>query len=126
MKNPVKRKKTNPQCPININSLYRHWDRGDDRIDWSRIEKLYVAWQKGEKVPWRKLSPTFIKKGRRPARYHRPIPARALRPQARIRRTRQAEERNRLFWQTETPFETPTPLQTPDENPHAGAVVEQE
>lgn len=65
MKLPFKRKKTKRQCPININSLYRHWERGDNRIDWPRIEKLYDAWQKGEKVPWKKLSHTFVKKLKR-------------------------------------------------------------
>lgn len=65
MKSPFKRKKTKRKCPIHIESLYRHWDRGDNRIDWSRIEKLYDAWRKGEKVPWRKLSHTFVKKLKR-------------------------------------------------------------
>ena len=65
MKSPFKRKKTRKKCPIHIESLYRHWERGDNRIDWHRIEKLYDAWQKGEKVPWKKLSHTFIKKLKR-------------------------------------------------------------
>jgi len=101
MKSPFKRKKTKRQCPININSLYRHWERGDNRIDWPRIEKLYDAWVKGEKVPWRKLSGTFIKKlkrqDRNPAReeffYH---PPRGLRRQ---RINRAAQERHDVFWQ---------------------------
>ena len=111
MKFPFKRKKTKRQCPINIESLYRHWDRGDNRIDWNRIEKLHDAWLRGEKVPWRKLSHTFIKKlkrhDRNPARedffYHPPIRGR-LNP-ARIQAD---EERHNEFWhQMNNWFEMP-------------------
>lgn len=77
MKSPIRRKKTERRCPINVNSLCRRWERGDTRIDWPRIEKLLDAWYDGEKVPWRKLSKTFIKKGPRPPRrarvFYRPI-----------------------------------------------------
>ena len=76
MKHPLKRKKTERRCPINVNSLCRRWERGDNRIDWPRIEKLYNAWLDGEKVPWRKLSHTFIKKGQRVVRRPRRILAR--------------------------------------------------
>jgi len=67
MKEPIQRKKRRGQrlCPIDVNSLYRHWDWGDKRIDWPRISALLERWNKGEKIPWRKLSHTFIKPGRR-------------------------------------------------------------
>ena len=61
MKSPVKRKKIGKECPINIDSLYRHYRRGNKRIDWPRIRKLYYSWLNGKKVPWRDLSKTFIK-----------------------------------------------------------------
>lgn len=66
MKSPPPRKKTEKQCPINVDGLHRRWERGDRRIDWPRISHLLKLWYNGEKVPWRALSHTFIKKGPRP------------------------------------------------------------
>ena len=65
MKSPVKRKKTIKRCPINVDSLYRKWSRGDKRINWKLISKLLDRWEKGEDIPWRKLSHKFIKPGPR-------------------------------------------------------------
>jgi hypothetical protein len=68
VKNPIKRKavKRHRVCPINTDSLYRRWARGDKRIDWLRIEKLLKDWHSGKHVPWREIGPTLIKRGRRP------------------------------------------------------------
>ena len=68
MKAPIKRKRGEKHCPINVDSLYLHWSRGDKRIDWKRIEELLDRWESGEQIPWRKLSHTFIKAGPRPYR----------------------------------------------------------
>ena len=68
MKSPIKRKKTERHCPINVDSLYRRWFRGDKRINWKLISKLLDRWECGEYIPWRKLSHTFIKAGPRPRR----------------------------------------------------------
>ena len=66
MKHPIKRKKKEQECPINARSLLRRYERGDKRIDAPKIIKLYDDWVNGKKVPWRKLSKTFIKPGPRP------------------------------------------------------------
>jgi hypothetical protein len=94
MKSPPKRKKTRKQCPINVNSLYRRWERGDRRIDWPRIETLLDRWERGEKVPWRKLSHTFIKAGPCPTPWH-PEGLRPLRPQRQRRRLAALAEETR-------------------------------
>lgn len=92
MKSPPKRKKTRKQCPINVQSLYRRWDRGDRRIDWLRISTLLERWELGEKIPWKKLSHTFIKPGPCPTPWH-PEGLRPIRRQrVRTRVARQAEQ----------------------------------
>lgn len=71
MKHPFKRKKGIRRCPINVDNLYRRWNRGDHRIDWPLIEKLLDRWELGEKIPWRRIGKTLIKPGPRPPRRRR-------------------------------------------------------
>ena len=66
MKSPVKRKRTIQHLPINANSLFRKYERGDKRINIRKLNRLFDKWMKGEKVPWRSIGPTLIKKGPRP------------------------------------------------------------
>lgn len=112
MKEPIKRKKRKGQrvCPIDVDSLYRHWEWGDKRIDWPRIAALLERWENGEKIPWRKLSHTFIKPGRRVPRE---------RPQPRRRRNRRQND-DIAFWNTIRHWldETPTNLVEPEYRPH--------
>ena len=62
---PIQRKKTRRKLPINVDSLYRKYDRGDRRIDVARLERLVEKWENGEKVQWRTIGPTLIRPGRR-------------------------------------------------------------
>ena len=62
---PIKRKRTRRKIPINVDSLLRKWENGDNRINGYRIEDLLNRWYDGEKVNWRKLRPTFFKRGPR-------------------------------------------------------------